>query len=367
MFRLFCRWIMLVLMVLVATPGWTETRFHDDFNRPNADSPGNGWMIIPNQDECFQTDQKKPEKPGKKSKTPTTEAETDPRDLKSLVFAEISEEIKKKTEQMKKKSGEGSDPQSPTETHGATARIRDGMLFFQYAQLQNSQMVQQEFPKKVVRFSYDFTPLYAMGGLDDRAWIGVRIYYLDEDGLILGEIRNFYYHAVFDERENTPVIQTLLQQGVFDGSPRHVSVDAQKILQQQLRGLDQNRIAKTRISLEVASGICESSVEGYVDNVDIVMEDVVQPFRVTREMLMEMTDLSVTLFTKDRHAFPGNWKHALYDKYGQEKINGWVNEFPQEVRTDLGRLTDYLAQRHQVTGKDAWMAAYALTMLLQSL
>ncbi|MBF0126490.1 MAG: hypothetical protein HQM02_04680 [Magnetococcales bacterium] len=240
------------------------------------------------------------------------------------------------------------------------------MLFFQYEQPQDVQMAQQEFPKKVVRLAYDFTPLYAMGGLDDRAWIGVRIFYLDVDGLILGEIRNFYYHAVFEERENTALVHTLAQQGPFDGTPRHVTVDARQILNQHLRGVDQNRIVKTRISFEISSGLCESSVEANVDNVSVAMEEIVVPFRFTREILLEMTETSLALYAKEPQKHPESARKAIFDQYGHKNITGWLNEIPREVRGDLGRLTEYLVHRYKVTGKDAWMSGYAVTLLLQT-
>lgn len=350
---LFRVWLacVLALVWLLPASGGAEIRFRDDFNRPNSDNVGNGWNTTPNHNECLQ--------PGEAEKSGGDSTRTVKE--KNLLFEEISREIEKKTDHLQAEKN----PESRFK--GSQAKLLDGMLFFQYAHNQDAQMVQQEFPKKVTRISYDVTPLYAMGGLDDRGWIGVRIYYLDADDLILGEVRNFFYHAVFEEKENTDTIHTRVQKGLFDGTVRHETVDAQQILNQQLRGVEQNRIVKTRISFEIASGLCESSLEGYVDNVSVIMDDVLEPFRVTKEMLMEMTDMSVELFTKNRHGFPGNWKKAIFDKYGKEKIKGWVGEIPSEEQGDLGRLTDFLAQRYQLTGKEAWLAGYAVTMLLQVL
>ncbi|MBF0295844.1 MAG: hypothetical protein HQL96_11695 [Magnetococcales bacterium] len=322
-----------------------ETRFRDDFNRPDSETLGNGWNPMPQQNAC---------------------AVPPPGETKKAKYADISDQIDKKTAQppSDKEAQVKKAPRKEGVTH---ARVQDGQLLFQYEQPQDVQMVQQDFPKKVLRLSYDFTPLYAMGGLDDRAWIGVRIYYLDAEGLILGEIRHFYYQALFEERDNTQVIHTEVQQGSFDSTPRHVTVAAGQILEQRLTGVDRKRIAKTRVSFEISSGLCESSLEGAVDNVEILMEDIVEPFRFTRETLQELTELSQKAYAAEERKFPDNAKRAVFEKLGRQNLLGWLNnDIPRDAREDLGRLTGWLAERYRVTGRDAWLSGYAVYMLLQS-
>ncbi|MBF0428873.1 MAG: hypothetical protein HQL94_08125 [Magnetococcales bacterium] len=348
-------WLMIVMGMVWSAPLHAQeigtTPFRDDFNRPDGENVGAGWNTTPNHNECPLPDGKKPPPARKETRIPED---------KNLLYDEISKEIEKKHEKTPSK-------QSLEGFSGTTARIRDNTLFFQYEQHQDAQMVQQEFAKKVGRLTFDYTPLYAMGGLDDRAWFGVRIYYLDADDLILGEIRHFFYHAVFDERENTDRVHTILKKGNFDGTTYHANVDAQQILNQHLRGVDQKRIAKTRLSFELASGLCESSVEGFVDNVVATLEEVIQPFQVTTEILLDITETGISWFAKDRQGFPGNWKNGLFDKYGKQHILGWLKQIPRDARGDLGRMTDFLMQGYKVTGRDAWLAANAVTLLMQSM
>ncbi|MBF0181103.1 MAG: hypothetical protein HQM03_13860 [Magnetococcales bacterium] len=336
----------MVLLLCAPLAASGETRFRDDFNRPDGETLGNGWNPMPQQNAC---------------------AIPSPGETKKKKYADISEEIEKKTAAKESPDKAESAPKPPRKDGVTHARIQDGQLLFQYEQPQDVQMVQQDFAKKVLRLSYDFTPLYAMGGLDDRAWIGVRIYYLDAEGLILGEIRHFYYQALFMDREETPLIHTESQQGGFDSSPRHVTVDAGRILEQRLTGVDRKRIAKTRISFEISSGLCESSLEGAVDNVEIVMEDIVEPFRFTRETLQELTELSQKAYSAEERKFPDNAKRVVFEKLGRQNILGWLNnDIPRDAREDLGRLTGFLAERYRVTGRDAWLSGYAVYMLLQS-
>ncbi|NGZ05421.1 MAG: hypothetical protein G8237_03615 [Magnetococcales bacterium] len=331
-----------------------EERFQDDFNRADGKEVGNGWNLTPNFNEC------PPPRGVKSGKVPT------PSD-KNAPFEEISREIEKKTgKKGSKKSEERQEPSAAEPFHGATARIRDGMLFFQYAENQDAQMAQREFNQPLVRLTYDFTPLYAMGGLDDRAWIGVRIFFLDAAEMILGEIRHFYYQSDFPERSGSDSVHVIVQKGSFDGTARHAEIDVQKILEQRLRGVDKKKIVKTRLSLEAATGVCSSSVEAYMDNVVATLGAGAPPFRLTREMLLDMAELGMERFARERSGFPGNWKNAIFDKYGRQALQGWLNELPTEARTDALRLTDYLAQRHALTGRDAWLISHAVQLLLQS-
>ncbi|MBF0271277.1 MAG: hypothetical protein HQL98_04240 [Magnetococcales bacterium] len=340
-----------------------EESFQDDFNRAEGKGVGNDWNVTPNHNDCPQP--KGAQKPSR-NKDKDKDGVSDSPDAKNPLYDEITREIEKKTgKKTPVKGAEANKPQADP-FQGVTAKLRDGMLFFQYAQNQDAQMVQREFPKPLLRLSYDFTPLYAMGGVDDRAWIGVRVFYLDRDDMILGEVRHFFYQSDFPERENNDTVHVILQKGSFDGTARQANIDLQKILEQRLRGVDRKRIAKTRLSFEAATGLCSSSVEAYVDNVVATFGEGPQPFRITREILLEIAESGVEGFAKERSGFPGNWKKALFDKYGKQAIMAWLNELPAETRNDSTRLTDHLAQRYALTGKDLWLVGHAVTVLLQS-
>ncbi|MBF0627343.1 MAG: hypothetical protein HQL91_03890 [Magnetococcales bacterium] len=352
-----CLGMMWIGLAALSVPAQAEeARFLDDFNRAEI---GKEWNVTPNHNDC------PPPKTGRK---PPRSPEAPSADNKTAPYDDISREIDKKSG---KKGSAKSAPEAkkvPDEPfQGVTARIRDGMLYFQYAENQDAQMVQREFPGLVTRLSYEFTPLYAMGGLDDRAWIGVRIFYLDATEMILGEIRHFFYQSDFPERENSATVHAIVQKGSFDGTVRQADIDLQRILEQRLRGVDRKRIAKTRISFEAATGICSSSVEANVDNVAVTQAEGAQPIRVNREMLLEIAELGSERYSRERQGFPGNWKNAIFDKFGRAIIQTWLNELPGEVRNDPVRLTDHLAQRYGLTGRDAWWIGHTVTLLLQAM
>ncbi|MEO5346758.1 MAG: hypothetical protein H7834_10330 [Magnetococcus sp. YQC-9] len=355
----------LLALFALATPatGWAaEARFQDDFNRANGAEVGNGWSHAPSQNDCPQP-KGSARKKAARVNTPASR-DADEEEGKAL-YDDISREIEKKAgKKSAKPAARKAAPPSDEGFQGARARIRDGMLFFQYAENQDAQMVQREFPRVLTRLTYDFTPLYAMGGLEDRAWIGVRIFYLDANDLILGEIRHFYHQSEFPEKENTTTVHTIAQKGGFDGTARQANIDAERILEQRLRGVDRKKIAKTRLSFEAATGFCASSVEANIDSVVASFGEGAEPFRVTRAMLSEIVDAGVEKFARDRAGFPGNFKSAVLEKFGRQPMTDWLNEIPAELRTDPLRLSEHLAKQYGLSGKDGWLAGLAVQQLL---
>ncbi|MBF0163144.1 MAG: hypothetical protein HQM01_01355 [Magnetococcales bacterium] len=358
--RALALWVILFVVVPV---GVAEARFQDDFNRPDSRDLGPGWSHAPNQNDCPQ--------PKSAARKPARAKESAPRsddeEGNAAPYDDISREIEKKAG---KKTGKPAAKKSQSVAsdgfQGSRATIRDGMLFFKYAENQDAQMAQREFPRVLTRLSYDFTPLYAMGGTEDRAWIGVRLFYLDANDLILGEIRHFYHQSEFPEKESTTTVHTIAQKGGFDGTPRRADIDAERILEQRLRGVDRKKIVKTRLSFEAATGMCASSVEAQVDNVVASFGEGAEPFRVTRAMLMEIVDAGVERFGKERAGFPGNWKSAVLERYGRQPMTDWLQEFSAELRGDPLRLVDHLGQRYGLTGREAWLAGFSIHQLLSA-
>lgn len=357
--RVLLAWVVLFLVVPV---GVAEARFQDDFNRPDSRDLGPGWTHAPTQNDCPQP--KSAARKPARAKDPAPRSDDDEDDAP---YDDISREIEKKAgKKPGKPAAKKSRPPASDGFSGARATIRDGMLFFKYTENQDAQMVQREFPRVLTRLTYDFTPLYAMGGTEDRAWIGVRLFYLDANDLILGEIRHFYHQSEFPEKENLPTVHTIAQKGSFDGTPRQADIDAERILEQRLRGVDRKKIVKTRVSFEAATGLCASSVEAQVDNVVASFGEGAEPFRVTRAMLMEIVDAGVERFGKERAGFPGNWKSAVLDRYGRQPMTDWLNEFPSDLRGDPLRLVDHLGQRYGLTGREAWLAGFSIHQLLSA-
>ena len=210
---------LLLWATMAITPAFAgpESLFEDAFNRPDSADPGNGWQTVPNPIPCKTTQQAAakvqdrtffPEERNKPSQPPPT-----PDPVAPLPQA-------------------GPLPPGP-----ATVQIREGTLFLSYNHGTAAHAVRRDINKKITRLVYDFTPLYAMGGLDDRAWLGVTLQYLDQENKLLGEIRNVHYNAVYDPFSNSDTIHSLIAKGPFDGGTRHAVVDADTILNQNLHHL----------------------------------------------------------------------------------------------------------------------------------
>ena len=339
----------ILAMVVPGSSSAGERLFSEAFERPDSLIVGNGWVEIFSGGECVGVERESSQ--GKNSNLLFAEDEKkEINDLQSEINKELTaeEKVSAKSKVLPE----------------ATAELQDGQLFLHFQENQASQMVQKDIDKLVTRVSYDFSPLYAMGGMDDRAWIGMRVYLLDHKDRILGELRNFYYNVIFDEFENSDTIYSNTSQGPFDGATRHASIDVSAILKKQLLGVDPARVAKTRISLEISSNICGSTVEGYADNIVAVLADATGLFRFNQEEMLDITNKGAELFTKDPEGFPSNWIDAVTATYGHGKLSAWLNEIPADVRANPAKLAILMGELFKLDGKNAFVVAYGVTIML---
>ncbi|MBF0446430.1 MAG: hypothetical protein HQL68_12670, partial [Magnetococcales bacterium] len=246
----------------------------------------------------------------------------------------------------------------------ATAELQEGQVFLHFQENQPSQMVQKDIDKRVTRIAFDYTPLYAMGGIDDRAWLGMRIYFLDSRDHILGEIRSVYYNVIFSDLENSDTIYSVVSQGPFDGAMRHTEIDAEQLLKEKLTGIDPERVAKTRISLEISSNICGSTVEGYIDNINLTLADATGLNRFNQEEILSIIHTGADMFDSNPDEFPSNWIDSIVATYGKEKLAKWLNEIPREVGAHPARLAKLMSELYTLDGKNSFVVAYGVSILL---
>ncbi len=327
-----------------------DTLFEDYFDRPNAREVGNGWQNLPVQRTCDSGDK-------------------------------VSAKIQNQTLFSDTRGGDGQQGPNPTPPgegqprafglqpplDGPPVEIEDGMLVMRYQYGQENRVVFRDIDKKVVRLSFDFAPLYAMGGLDDRAWMGVKIFYFDAKGQVLGEIRHVYHNSVYEELANSDTLFSSTSHGPFDGSSRHAVLDVETILKDRLYGVEVDRIATTRILFEIASSLCEATVEGYVDNVVAVLADRAGLLSFTRAEIVDIVRTGAELFDNGRNAFPKNWIDAIHAKHGQQRLVAWLNRIPRQARDNPGELALLMHKLFNLSGKDAYATAFAVSMLLHYL
>lgn len=325
-----------------------DTLLEDSFDRGDGAIIGEGWSVILQPQTCISTS--KTLEPVQERTFFTKES----KDLKnSPLYDEISQEIQQAIERQK-----------DLESEELGAEIRDGMLFLHFKKRRNARVVQKDVSKKLTRLVYDFMPLYAMGGMDDQAWMGVTIQYLDTKEQVLGEIRQFYYNSVYQEYANSDKIYSSISKGLFDGSSRHAVVEAKEILDEKLTAVDQDKIAKTRISFSASSTLCDASVEGYIDNMVAVLADRAGLLKLTREEMLDIVRQGILFFDKDRQGFPDNWIGAITASHGRERIKGWLDQIPLKSRSNPGELANMVVDLFGVSGEEAYVVGFSVSLLL---
>ncbi len=324
-----------------------DALFEDYFDRANSVEVGNGWVNAPITRTCDSG-----EKVSSKIQNQTLFSDTVGFDGKQGPNPTLP--------------GSGQLPavalKPPLEAH--PVEIEDGMLVMRYQSGRNSRIVYRDIDKKIVRLSFDFAPLYAMGGLDDRAWMGVKVIYFDQKQEKLGEVRHIYHNSVYGELVNSDTIYSSTSQGAFDGSTRHAVLDVAAIFKERLYGINHEKIAKSRVIFEIASSLCEATVEGYVDNVVAVLADRAGLLSLTRAEILDIVRQGVVLFDEKRDAYPKNWIDAVFAKHGQQRVVDWLNRIPREARDDPGALVMMMHTLFNLSGRDAYVTAFAVSMLL---
>ncbi len=311
--------------------------FQDDFSRADAAAVGNGWVELPSPGAC---------KVGEEPTDPTvdTAGKEGPGGVASSILTA-----------------------SGSTDHAQSASIRNQAVYFYIDGGRGIQSVRREFDRRIERISFDFMPLYAMGGLDDRAWIGATIQFLNAHGQVLGEIRDYYFNAGFDASgRQSPTLLSRAVKGPFDGNTRHVSVPVKSLLEGQLPDIAPKNVVRTRVSFSLHAGWCGSVVEAYLDDVQVfAAPSPLFPFSAdqVRTMLVD----AARFLDENRGAFPGNWINHVRHQHGSERVADWVQAVAKEVpEGDHVAMVD-LMRKNGLTGAEAFGAAQTMAILIRVL
>ncbi|MBF0175957.1 MAG: hypothetical protein HQL63_03795 [Magnetococcales bacterium] len=289
--------------------------FQDDFNRPDAMHPGNGWVSSPMPEGCGETGDVVAPRQGRQ------------------------------------------------DGRVSVVQLREGQLHFDDQNSRNAQRVYRDFRRPLLRLAYDFTPIYVMGGSDDRARLGVRIQFLDVAGNLLAEIGDFYYSTAFGDFVNTPTAHWRANRGPFDTEKRHSEIPIQEIMDWHLRDVDRTRIDHTRIIFEAFAGWCGSTLEAAIDNVKVVaVPSLLLSFNP--EELADMVHSAHRYYQQAPQAFPGNWRQHIDSRYGQKKVDAWRKAIMGHIGQDTGRLLRLVERMVDDQGPKALETAMALSLLL---
>ncbi|MBF0110416.1 MAG: hypothetical protein HQL76_14710 [Magnetococcales bacterium] len=344
-------WAGMLLFTFFSLTALAEEQWTDPFNRPDGVALGEGWMVVADDRACVPPD----------DDAPSPEARDKEVAPGHKLYSEISREIEERT-------GKGGEHTPKVVTPGAaSAEISHGMLYLHFAEGQNPVRVQRLFDKKLMRLTVDLTPLYAMAGEDDRAWMAIRIHYLDNENRLLGEIRHYHHHAILDDPTQGDTIHAIRVEEPFDGEMRHVVIDAGTILQKKLPGVDQRRIARTSVSLEISSRLCGATVEGYFDNLALVFVDGAGLLRFTREELKNLVQTGIALHAREANGFGKTWIEGVIKTFGREKIKAWLNDIPKEVRGNPDKLLSMIKTTYGFTGQEAFDTAFVIQYLLHAM
>ncbi|MEO5372539.1 MAG: hypothetical protein H7833_20910, partial [Magnetococcus sp. DMHC-1] len=309
--------LLLVFLVwcLPAAALGDDVIFQDDFNRPDAIHPGNGWTPSPLPEACGET--------------------------KDVVVARHG-----------RKDGRTS-----------VMQIREGQLYIDDQDSRNAQRVYRDFRRPLLRLEYDFTPIHIMGGTDDRARLGARIQFLDAAGNLLAEIGDFYYSTAFGDYVNTPTTYWRANRGAFDTEKQHSEVLIQEIMDWHLRDVDRTRIDRTRIIFEAFAGWCGSTMEAAFDNIKVTaIPSLLLSFNQTE--LADMVRSAHMYYQQAPNAFPGNWRHYIQSHYGQKKVDAWRQAIVGHIGQDTGRLLRLVERMVGEQGPTALETGMVLSLLL---
>ncbi|MBF0187392.1 MAG: hypothetical protein HQL50_05650 [Magnetococcales bacterium] len=314
---------------------------HDDFNRVNGIMVGNGWQEVAPPEDCESGSA------GVSNVVPSGHA----------LFQELTQEIES--------SGlDGAGKPNIVLPADTTAGIGDHQLRFAFENGQRAQRVSREFSRELVRVVFDIIPLYAMGGMDDRAWVGARITFLDTAGRALGELRHMFVQSAYNDALNTDTVFTRTMSGDFDGDVRQISIPVTALRERFLPGVRRDAIAKTRLSFEAEAGWCGSTLEAAIDNVTV--HAAYSPlFVLTDSDRRALFAKGLTAFQQQRNAFPGNWIADVQNTFGHKKTGIWIAALRDETAGDPSKIAD-LMNRYGFSGKDLFYTGFLTGILVDS-
>ncbi|MBF0142891.1 MAG: hypothetical protein HQL59_05475 [Magnetococcales bacterium] len=337
------RRLVLVPLLVVSTLSFAQAGegefFRENFDRPDGVADLPGWLPQANRNRCVEGGE-----PERAAPEPSEDALFLSLDTPPAVTP----------------------PELPLPDRGeAVPEIREGRLSLKFEKSQGTQGYRRIFHQALRRLEFDYTPLYAMGGVDDRAWLGVRIRFFDSAGRSLGEIRHFYHNDLLPDDTNGATIRTLRVKGGFDGVQRHLSLDVERLLRERLTGVDPRAVVASEVGFEAGSDLCDASVEGVIDNVVVQLGGGSGLTLFSRDEVLDIVRGALVLYKEERAAFPGNWLAALHGKYGREKLQAWLRAIPPPAQADPVRLADLLGEVYGLTGKNAFLSGFVISLLLR--
>ncbi|MBF0288105.1 MAG: hypothetical protein HQM14_09830 [SAR324 cluster bacterium] len=147
-----------------------------------------------------------------------------------------------------------------------TGAISKNMLYFDFVDAQSHAHVEYSIEGAIARLEYDYTPQFAN---DTLTSMYAQILFRDKEGKTLGTIQYFRVNEGYEPVATTPTFYQDYGTVPFDGTTQYVSIDARKILNTLLTGVDPGKIATTAIQLTFSAGWCNTTARGYFDNVKV--------------------------------------------------------------------------------------------------
>ncbi|OSM01639.1 hypothetical protein [Magnetofaba australis] len=243
--------------------------------------------------------------------------------------------------------------------------LQDGRILVQESRSQAPWQIWRVFNRPIDRLELDMIPERVMGGTDDRARIGVRVQFVDDRDQVIGEIWRYVYNTHYLPPRNTPNRYVQGVKAFFDAQPRHVVIDVADIARVHLKDLEMDRVAQTRVMLELTAGWCGSDIAGSFDNVVAYAER--EPiFEFSPQEVLAITRSAQTFFTNQSAGFPNNWIMDLKVTHGDRRLSRWVEalrSYRAQHPRDFPSLT---AQLSDQTGLPAMATGFALLTLLDN-
>ncbi|ABK42865.1 hypothetical protein Mmc1_0339 [Magnetococcus marinus MC-1] len=244
-------------------------------------------------------------------------------------------------------------------------QIRDGQLLLSEASSGAPVQAYRVINRPVRRIGFEFTPLNVMGGMDDRAWVGARIQFMDRNNGLLGELWYYFYNRHYERPSNTSTRYAVAVKGAFDGVKRRLSIEVEELIRRYLKGVDPDQIARTLVIFELGAGWCGSEVAGTFDNVE-VFAGRSEEYTLTQQEVLAIGRSVMPSFLRDHAYFPENWIRRVRAKYQAKRVDRWLDAIERHMQAHPTGFVPLVERMTGVSDNQIPQTAFAVRVMVDN-
>ncbi|MEG3638806.1 hypothetical protein [Magnetococcus sp. PR-3] len=244
-------------------------------------------------------------------------------------------------------------------------QIREGQLLLSESSSGAPIQSYRVINRPIRRIGFEFTPMNVMGGVDDRAWIGTRIQFMDRNNILLGELWHYFFNRHYQRPKNTSTRYAVAVKGRFDGVKRRLSIEVEELIRRYLKGVDPDQIARTLVIFELGAGWCGSEVAGSFDNVEIFAGRSAE-YTLTQQEVLAIGRSVTPSYLRDHAYFPENWIRRVRAKYQPQRVDKWLNAMETYLQQNPNDFVPLVERMTGITDKQIIETSFAVRVLLDN-